>query len=360
MVSSVIAIHLSCAALAILLFFIVNWIGEHAASFGYSSTTLFANPEESLALNFVVRTLPPAVFMVLLSAIAVATDNSGLRLQIYWIAIYYYLLRAVYFILAGIHRLINWRRYLLHAAIGLTAAWMAYIYLVLPENSLLPNLETAGNELWLAMLIFVYTVGNNVFIADPKAARRRNSFVKSGLDMAVHRYGRLIGDQASDDLLKLIVYSVIVYEDYCRPAVVRKIERAWFWHNDRTTGIMQVRSDRALTDYESVELGTEILKKSWLCHVRHEPWQRVWRTIADYNRDDRYIRNVMEIMEVIAKHADRIYIDAYDSMFSNPWPAPKSNHKDRPLCTRRTTSSQMQTPRQRSLMYRRARRLPRS
>jgi hypothetical protein len=97
------AIHSSCIALALLLFIIVNWIGRHAVSFGYSSTTLFEDPDESVALNFLIRTLPPAVFMVLLSAGAVASGNDELRLQSYWVAIYYYVLRAVYFPVFGLH-----------------------------------------------------------------------------------------------------------------------------------------------------------------------------------------------------------------------------------------------------------------
>lgn len=77
-------------ALALALFFLVNWIGEHAVDFGYTSTTLFEEPNESIALNFFVRAMSPAVFIIALSAVAVSVGYPDLRIGIFRIAIYYY------------------------------------------------------------------------------------------------------------------------------------------------------------------------------------------------------------------------------------------------------------------------------
>ena len=78
------------------LFRLVNWVGEHATDFGYASTTLFEEPRESLAMNFFIRALAPAVFMVVLSAAVVAAGHEQLRIGMFWVAIYYYALRAIW------------------------------------------------------------------------------------------------------------------------------------------------------------------------------------------------------------------------------------------------------------------------
>lgn len=74
-----IAMHL---VLAIILFLLVNWIGRHAIDFGYVSTSLFEEPNESVALNFFIRALSPAVFIILVSSAAVAVGRPELRLEL--------------------------------------------------------------------------------------------------------------------------------------------------------------------------------------------------------------------------------------------------------------------------------------
>lgn len=102
-----IAAHIIYIILAGLLFGLINWIGEHATDFGYASTTLFEEPNESLALNFFIRALAPTVFIVALSAAAVAAGHADLRVGIYWIAIYYYALRFIYILVMNMHRLVS-------------------------------------------------------------------------------------------------------------------------------------------------------------------------------------------------------------------------------------------------------------
>ncbi|WP_137111167.1 hypothetical protein [Rhodobacter sp. SY28-1] len=346
------AVHSACISLAILLFFAVNWIGRHAVSFGYSSTTLFEHPNESIALNFVFRTLPPMVLMVLLSAVAVASGNDELRLQSYWIAVYYFLIRAVYFPVFGLHQLIDWRRFSLHAGMGLAAAWAAYRFLILPKKSLLPDLETAGNELWLAMIFFMYALANSITVVDSRSAGRRNSFVAKRYLSARYRYGALIDESTTEDLLKLIVYSVIVFEDYCRPPIVRFVERTLFWRAGRTTGVMQVSSECRLDDMESVKLGTAKLKESWVDHKEESFWERVRSVVADYNRDDDYVYKVLEVMEIIAKRVEPNFAIAYESASSYQPIQRQRNISGRSSRVRRARYSQIDSPRRRKTRLR--------
>lgn len=300
--------------LALMLFRLVNWIGEHATDFGYASTTLFEEPNDSLALNFFIRALAPAVFMVALSAAAVAAGHADLRIGIYWIAIYYYVLRAIYIPAMNMHRLVSWPRFVFHSGVGLAAAWLVYQSLILPNRSLLPNLDTAGNELWLAIFAFLYAAANKVTVSGGPGDRRRNAFIKRSHDRAEHLYGALISERISDDKLQLIAYAILIYEDYCRPPFMRTLERLWFWRRQRTTGIMQVASPKALTDQESVKLGTEKLCESWKTYAEENLYTRALSTIRDYNKDSNYLARILEVMEILAKRAAPRFRPAFNAI----------------------------------------------
>lgn len=304
--------------LALALFQLVNWIGEHATDFGYASTTLFEEPNESLALNFFIRALAPAVFMVTLSAAAVAAGHADLRVGIYWVAIYYYAIRFIYILVMNLHRLVSWPRFAFHSGVGLAAAWLVYQALIIPNRSLLPNLDTAGNELWLAIFAFLYAAANKVTASGGPGARRRNDFIKRSFIRAEFSYGTLINDKMSDDKLELITYAILIYEDYCRPPSVRALERLCFWKERRTTGIMQVASPKALSDEESVKLGTQKLSASWQRFAEENLYMRTQSTVTDYNKDSDYLHHVLEVMEILAKRGAPRFLPAYNAIIMSP------------------------------------------
>lgn len=308
----IIALHL---LLAVILFFLVNWIGEHAVDFGYVSTTLFEEPNESVALNFFIRAMSPTVFIITLSAAAVAAGSPSLRLGIFWVAIHYYAVRAFVIFLLNRQRLISWWRYTAHAVVGVAAAAIAYQSLILPNRSLIPNLEQAGNEMWLAILAFLYAVANKVPLAGGPGARRRNDFIQAHYRQAKQAFGHHIDAKLDDELLRLIAYSVLIFEDYSRPPLVRKLERAMWWKRPRTTGVMQVSADTPLSDGASVDKGTDLLKASWMRHSSEQTGSRVHSTIADYNKDDDYVGRVFEVMEILATRVEPAFKPAYDGIW---------------------------------------------
>lgn len=214
--------------------------------------------------------------------------------------------------------LISWPRYLGHAVIGIGAAVLAYQYLILPNRSLVPNLDTAGNEIWLAILAFLYAVANKVPLAGGPGTRRRNAFVRTQYRDARQAFGELIDKKITDDLLRLVAYSILVYEGYCRPPAVRRLERLLWWKPKRTTGVMQVAADRSLSDLERVQRGTSLLLGSWTAHAKDggSRWDRLRSTIADYNKDDGYIDRVYEVMEILAK---QVAAPKFEQAFDNIW-----------------------------------------
>lgn len=312
--------------LALVLFMLVNKIGEHATEFGYASSALFEEPNESLAFNFFIRALTPSVFMVALSAMAVAAGHADLRIGSYWIAIFYYIIRAAFILLMNMQKLVSWPRFAVHAGVGLAVAWLTYQALIIPNRSLLPDLDTAGNELWLAIFAFLYAVANKVKTSGNPGDRRRNAFVQESYARAERLYGSIIRKTTSDSTLQLTIYSVLIYEDYCRPPVIRTLERLWFWKKERTTGVMQVASAEPLTDEESVKQGTDKLYAAWQVHSGGRPWEQVQATILSHNLDSNYLNNVMKVMEILAKRGAPQFRSAYEAIWNSPDPSDFQDH----------------------------------
>lgn len=300
-------------SLASILFFLVNWVGKHAVDFGYTSTTLFEESTESIALNFFLRAISPAVFIIGISAALVYCARAEWRLGIHHVAVYYYLLRASAICLLNRQHLISWTKFALHSGAGIVFAFIAYRQLILPNRSLLPNLEAAGNELWLAIFAFLYAVANKIELSTGPGARRRNQFVRRHYRVAVERYGALIDRKIADQRLKLLTYAVLIYEDYARPPAVRELERLMFWKSRRTTGVMQVAADHALSDQQSVIQGTGILLAAWQkTAVEVSLYDRMAAAIVAYNADDDYVSHVFDVMEILAKRVEpgfRLYYD---------------------------------------------------
>jgi hypothetical protein len=305
-------------ALAVLLFFSINWIGKHAVEFGYSSSSLFEDPKESFAFNFFLRALSPSVFIILLSAAAVSLSSPNWRIDIYLVVVYYYLVRFCAILLLNRQRLVSWPKFVIHTAAGMLFAYLTYVYLVLPNKSLLPNFESAGNELWLAIFAFLYAVANKVPQNNGPGAGRRNAYIRERYQFIRSNFASIIDNATDDRRLLLTIYGIIVYEDYSRPPAVRLVERLIFWKSVRTTGIMQVSAAEALTDERSVELGSARLYQAWEVSAGGETWRRVRETISSYNADDDYVGKVFEIMEIISKRIDPSFRSTYNEIWDDP------------------------------------------
>lgn len=98
---------------------------------------------------------------------------------------------------------------------------------------------------------------NGVPRIDPKVEKAVFSYVR--------RFDELLPDTFKQDvLLRALFYTVMLIEDSNRPWWFRLTERMFFWTKRvRTTGIMQVKSPKRLSDRESVRMSIPIVQKIW-------------------------------------------------------------------------------------------------
>lgn len=254
---SIISIHL---ALAVLLFFCMNWLGRRSTRFGYTQLSLFAQSDHAPAFNFVLRVLTPVVYALVVSAGLYAAGWDSAVRNIFLIVPYYFGLRVLYNLAIGRRRLINWRLQTIHVCTSSGVTWLAYRYLIITKSHLLPEFSSMANQLWIVIFGFIYILLNSISVDSAPATKRKSSHIEARYRRYVSQYGSVVRSKVQDSRLEALLFALMIYEDFNRPRVARMVERMAFrlgWV--KTLGIMQVTTGRPISDEESIALASDLL-----------------------------------------------------------------------------------------------------
>lgn len=247
---------------AIILFFLINIIGKYAPTdLRYFQISSFLETDEAPAFNFSFRILTPIVFIILLSALLYSVEMDNYVKNIYFISIYYVLFRAFFNIAISRTLLVNWKKQFFYAVCIVGLSYFVYKKIIITKQNLLPDFTNIANELWIIILVFLYNLVNNVQVPNTGAEKRKYSYVKSTFLQLKNNYGEIVDSFSTNVRFQQIAYSIMLHENFNRPKLFRIIEYLnSLFKKEGTYGIMQVKSNKILTDYESVKLGMEILQ----------------------------------------------------------------------------------------------------
>ncbi len=151
--------------------------------------------------------------------------------------------------------------------------------------------------------------------------KRKNAYLVERYNHFKVLYGKTIEEITGNDILEAITYSIVIYEDFNRPKVIRGIENIsqFFSKKPHTLGVMQVRTDRVITDYESVKMGTEKIMTAYEKYIKqlkeHEEdfseYGAIYSIIGNYNNGSEYLNEVYELFAIIK---DKYYASTNDSL----------------------------------------------
>lgn len=314
----IIIIHL---LLGIGLFFIINWIGKHSYSIGYIEISIFVKTEEAPALNFLIRVLTPIVYLIIISAILYYMGLDKFVVNIFVVNIYYILFRLFFNIITNRGRLLNWYRQSLYWAAIIIISFFTYENIIKEKTNILPDFTTVSNELWIIILIFLFQVTNNIRFSQEGTTRRKHNYLKSRYEKFNTLYGVSIRQITKNEILEALTFSIMIYEDFNRPKVVRLIENIKFrlTKKQHTLGIMQVNSSELITDAESVVIGTKKIADSYIKYLekidfnKHEFHEYVAydSIISEYNGGQSYSHEVYSLFSMIKEN---YYKDTKDTL----------------------------------------------
>lgn len=310
--------------LGIGLFFLINWIGKHSYSIGYMEISMFLKTEESPALNFLIRVLTPIVYIIIVSTALYYFGLDKYVYHIYLVNVYYILFRLIFNLATNRGLLLNWYRQLLYWTSIVVVSYFTYENLIKVKVNILPNITTVANELWIIILIFIFQITNNMRFLPEATQKRKDHYLTCRFYYFKRSYGQLIKDLTQNEILECIVYAVIIYEDFNRPKIARQIENLKYRLTKKrlTLGVMQVQSDRLISDFESVKLGTEKIIGAYKKYLENPTensseffeWYAINHIINDYNVGTSYNGEVNELSEIIR---NTFYKDTKDTLDPN-------------------------------------------
>lgn len=245
-------------ALATILFFIVNWIGARSISVGYMQLNVVIQEDTAPAFNFVFKVIAPVVFIVLCAVTFEALDLNSFKINIYFIVIFYWLVRLIWVLCSSRASLMNWVEQIIYwiASIGLSI-WV--YHLMEDVAQILPSPRSLLDQLWILIIVFLYSILNTVQFSRAGTITRKNNYISSRYKTFRKKYNTIIHAFLQNDFYEALTYSIMIYEDFNRPIVVRWVEylRFWITRKPHTLGIMQVTTNKYINDKDSIILAMQ-------------------------------------------------------------------------------------------------------
>ena len=196
--------------LAIVMFLVVNWLGKRSIALGYIHLSVFAKEDPAPAFNFTFRVLAPVVFLLLVSVGLYAIHLDRFVGNIFLVVFYYFGIRLLFNALSERWRLLNWMSLGPQIIVTVALSWLCYYYLIKNRSILFPNLDTIGNELWLAIVVFLYALLNRVRATGKGNEQRKRAYLRNRYTKFADRYGSVIRKHTSNCKLEALVFAIMM------------------------------------------------------------------------------------------------------------------------------------------------------
>lgn len=291
--------------LAIILFFIINWIGSHAFSLGYMQISVVIREDTAPAFNFIFKVIAPIVYLIIISAIAQHFGFIFLINNCYLIVVYYWIFRLIWNLSTQRESLINWSEQIFYWLCSISLAIWVYSIINNVEK-ILPDPKTLLDELWLLIILFIYSVFNKIQISRDKTIQRKENYLVKQYIRFHKKYNNIICSFFEEDFYKAITFSIMIYENFNRPPIARYLEYLSFniTHKPHTLGIMQVKSSIYIDNIESIKLAMEKIKTDSKNISKNQYFyysEIVYQIAKQYNSGDtNYADEVSQIFTFIA------------------------------------------------------------
>ncbi len=118
--------------------------------------------------------------------------------------------------------------------------------------------------MWILIAAFLYAHINQIHMGEARAIKRKDNYINSRYKKFKSKYGNIIEPFFQNHFYEALTYSIMIYEDFNRPFMIRMIEYAKFFITLKplTLGIMQVTTDRCINDKQSVNLAIRMIKEN--------------------------------------------------------------------------------------------------
>lgn len=119
--------------------------------------------------------------------------------------------------------------------------------------------------IWIFVLGYIYNFYKNSSLVNKVNIKSKKSMTRENIVVSYAKMKLYFDEDISikDEKLKLIIYSIMILNNYERPKILRRFDNFIFKINgkSRKLGIMQVKSKKFITDEESIEVVSKKISK---------------------------------------------------------------------------------------------------
>lgn len=289
-----------------------NYFGDYP-SYGFDVI-----PRANFAEHFFQKIVHPAIYLAIIVALFQHLHHVNLAMQMWLVVPAYWLFRIIHILIWDLVPYTNWEYEILSLTISLLLSDGMFFLVLRPlmtSNESVFIAQTAFRDaFWFGAISYLAKkswdilkstlYGETLFPRlerNIKFVRRYNKFKK--------KYGEFIDNTIqnsyafdctiSQTRFLYILYSIMIYEDHCRPKLVRIGEyflKLFRRNRIMSLGIMQVQTKRFISNKESIELA---IARLYAVFSTEKGAANLYNTIHSYNRGERYYNNVFMVFSAI-------------------------------------------------------------
>lgn len=317
--------------LAVFLYFANGYLGKLKSNskglFNYVSFSFGAVDNANFSEHFFQKIVHPAVFLALVAVILQSFSYTSVARDLWLIVPFFWVFRLFHIIIWNLSGFTNWRYEVTSMIISMLVGEGTLFFIIRPlidaGESIFIDQTELRDAFWIAVISYLIKLfwdiakatlsGYSVFPVE-----KRSQTILKRYDKFKWFYGVFINEELKeysfDDNLKkehfiCLLYSVMIYEDHCRPTFVRTIEYIIKFLKPNATmslGIMQVQTDTLISNRTSIRLAIKKLYDSFAMADKRD-W--IYRAAMNYNPSHAYY---MEIYTIYNCLSSRLGLPAID------------------------------------------------
>lgn len=300
---------------AIMTHYFIAWVGGHLNTAGgilnwkYAKFTFSSEKNESMTTNILTNIFIPNVVMVFVYAGTVYLKWHDVQPKIWIFVVFYYVYRML-LICVFLRRkeLYNFKYEILVAISGFILAFLLSTQFLNKAKTIFISADELREELWFAIIIVIYgfvksILDDKVKQDDILTSKNIEKYIIDKFNKFYARYSKCIRKEKNNSNVIILLFAIMIYEDYNRGPEKRFVENIKVRLGFKTSvGIMQVKSAKRLSNTESVEKAYRMIS-DFVQELDYEQLQDnfVWNIAMKYNPDEKYADSVAYIYNVLVK-----------------------------------------------------------
>ena len=290
-------------------------------SFHYSSFKFKDLSGENFAGNFFHLIVHPAIFLAIVASIMQSIDVGFIARDLWLVVPLYWALRGVIAFIRNTIELLNLKFEITAFIISIIISEGTLFFIIRPlidsNETVFISLTQFRDAFWFAAFTYLATllwnVTKSITTGDKVYPARKTEMT------IIHRYKKfhkrynchigsvlndiyLFTDSILEQHFTCLLYSIMIYEDYNRPCLIRGLEYVGKFFNKNTSytlGIMQIDTKTFISSKKSISLA---IQKMYPVFTLSDLNTKLYDTITNYNTSQKYYEEVLSIYETLKKH----------------------------------------------------------